>query len=76
MDELKLNLHTQILKSLIAKIIAKIIKKQFGYEFEIYPNTINVSMEGDCTSIHIDADVKGKTSDIMKIIKDVGKVDS
>lgn len=54
MDEL--NIQSNFLKSIISKIITKILKKKFD-DFDVVLNLNNLSVKVDDTKIYISADV-------------------
>lgn len=72
MDELKLNLTTKFMRGILAKLMAKVIRKKLGCNIEILINQISVTaVDG---KVHIHADVDGETTneDLMKMVKTIG----
>lgn len=72
MDELKLNLTTKFMRGILAKCIAKTIRKKLGCNMDVLINEIKITaVDG---KIHIHADVDGETTneDLMKMIKAIG----
>lgn len=69
MDELRLNLETAFLKNIIAKIIAKAIRKRLGCDINVLINSINVKVENGMVKIHADIDAETKVDNLVKITK-------
>lgn len=72
MDELKLNLTTKFMRGILAKLMAKAIRKKLGCNIDILINQISVTaVDG---KVHIHADVDGETTneDLMKMVKTIG----
>lgn len=72
MDELKLNLTTNWMKGIIAKIIAKAIRKKLGCDIDILINNVSVKAADGKIQIHVDIDAETTGKDFMKLIKNVG----
>lgn len=72
MDELKLNITTAFMKNLIAKTIAKMIRKKLGYSLDILLNQIEIKATDGKIRIHIDADAVTTNDDLLKMIKSAG----
>ena len=70
MDKLTIHLNTDFMKSLVAKLISKIIRKQIGCDVSIYLNDISLTHSDG--KIRITADIGGemKSDDFAKIVKD------
>lgn len=72
MDELKLNLTTKFMRGILAKFIAKAIRKKLGCNVDILINQISVTaVDG---KVHIHADIDGETTndDLIKMVKTIG----
>ena len=72
MDELKLNLETNFIRSLISKIIRKSIKKKIGSDLDILINQITIKSVDGKVHMHFDADAEITTQELMKLIKTIG----
>lgn len=72
MDELKLNLSTKFMKNIVTKIIAKAIKKKFGYDINIQLNRIAIESIDGKVYLHADVDAEVDKAEFVEIIKSVG----
>lgn len=76
MDEMRINLSAKFMKSIVTKILRKVIRKKFGYDIDIQINDlVIVSSEG---KVRIHADVDGETTneEFAKIVKSITKDES
>lgn len=67
MDVMKIN--SNIFKKLISESIATFIKKKFGYDMDIYLNSLEIVIDDTNGKIHIDTDLnmpKAQVNDILK----------
>ena len=69
MDELKLILSTRFMKGLVAKMIAKAIKKKTGYDITIQLNEIVVGNVDGKVCVHANVDAEIETEDFVQIVK-------
>ena len=68
MDEM--NIKSDFMQNLIAKIIRKLIKKQTGYDILVgFEGPIYMNSMGDQTRIHIDMAFEIQNEDLSKIVK-------
>lgn len=72
MDELKLNLTTNFMKSIISKFIARSIRKKLGCQIDVLVNQISVTAIDGKIHIHADLDAETTNEDLMKMIKTIG----
>lgn len=72
MDELKLNLTTNFMKNMIAKIAAKAIRKKLGCDIDILVNKVSVTAVDGKIHVHADVDAETTNENLMKLIKKVG----
>ena len=72
MDELKIKLSTRIMRSIVAKLISKLIFKKTGYEINIQLREIEISNAEGKVQLHIDADADMSNDDFTKLIKSIG----
>lgn len=71
MDYLKLNLGPAFLRSMIARIIGKAIKKKLGCDIDILIKEIQITSENGRTSIHLDLDAELSNEELTKLIKSI-----
>jgi hypothetical protein len=74
MDKLKLNLTTQFMRGVLAKIISRSIKKKYGYKIDIHFSEINLDMVDGRTHLHVNADVDLSSDEFKKIMKDIDEI--
>lgn len=72
MDELKLNLSTRIMRTIVTKILAKAIYKKTGYDVNIQINELKADACDGKVRVHIDADVEMNGEDLMNALKSGG----
>lgn len=72
MDELKLNLTTNFMRGVVAKLIAKSIYKKSGHNIDILINQISVTAVDGKMRIHADVDGEISKDEFIKIIKSIG----
>ena len=69
MDELKLILSTKFMKGLVAKMIAKAIKKKTGYDIKVQLNEIVVGTVDGKICVHANVDAEINSEDFVQIVK-------
>ena len=67
MDELKI--ETTFTRRLIAKLLAKSIKKRYGYDISINLDSFSVTVVGDVAHVSLSADADIPTKEITKIME-------
>lgn len=72
MDELKLNLTTKFMRSMVAKFIAKAIRKKLGCQIDVLVNQVSITATDGKIHIHADIDAETTNEDLMKMVKNVG----
>lgn len=72
MDELKLNLSTRIMRTIVTKILAKAIYKKTGYDVNIQINELKADACDGKVRVHIDVDAEMNGEDLMDILKSRG----
>lgn len=72
MDELKLNLSAGFMRSMIAKIIARAIRKKLGCDIDILINNVSVQAKEGKIRIHADLDAETSNENFTKMIKTIG----
>lgn len=72
MDEMKVKLSTKFMRGLVAKLIARTVRKKYGYKIDIQLNELNVEVINGKTHLHTSVDVELDNGDLMDILKTVG----
>lgn len=72
MDELKLSLTTKFMRGILAKFIAKSIRKKLGCNIDILVNQISVTAIDGKMHVHVDVDGEMTNEDLMKMVKVIG----
>lgn len=71
MDELKLNLTSKFMKGIVTKMLAKVIKKQLGYDVNIELNDIRVIAKDGKVHLHADIDAEMTNEQFGNLVKDL-----
>ena len=75
MDELRVKLSTRFMRGIVARLIAKSIRKKYGYKIDIQLHDLDVwSMDGD-TTIKLNTEVRMNSNEFKKIMKDIDSED-
>ena len=72
MDELRIGLATKFMRSIVAKLISKLVRKKLGYKVDIQLNNVEVKMEDEKIHLHINIDAGLNKDEFVKIIKAIG----
>lgn len=72
MDEMKVKLSTRFMRGFVAKMIARAIRKKYGYKIDIQLNELNVEVVDGKAHLHTSVDVELNNGDLMDILKTVG----
>ena len=72
MDELKLNLTTKFMKGIIAKLLARAIRKKFGCNIDVLIDDLNLTATDGKIQIHAKLDAETTNEDLLKLIKTIG----
>lgn len=71
MDEMRVKLTTNFMRSIVSKLISKAIYKKYGCKVDIQLNDIDIwSIEGD-TTIKLNVEANLKSDEFNKIIKSI-----
>lgn len=71
MDELRLKLSTNFMKSIVAKLIVRAIYKKYGYRVKIQLNDLDFwSNDGD-TTIKVNVEANLRSDEFNKIMKSI-----
>jgi hypothetical protein len=71
MDEFKLNLSTKFMRGILAKLISRKIKKQYGYKIDIYFSEIKMDMLDGQTHLHVNVDLDMNSDEFKKLLKSI-----
>lgn len=75
MDEMKVKLSTNFMRSIVAKLIAKTIYKKYGYKVNIQLNDLDIGIIDGETKISTNVEIALNSKEFMKIVKNVGLED-
>lgn len=67
-----MKIRTSFMKSLIARVVKKVIENKLGYEADIQINEISITFDGNKAVAHINADAEMNKDELLKIIKKTG----
>ena len=72
MDEMRIKLTTNFMKGIASKLIARSIKKKYGYKVNVDIKDLDIwSIDGD-TSISTNVEIKMNSSEFNKLMKTIG----
>lgn len=71
MDELKLNLRTNIFKNAIAGIVEKILKKKLKIDVDLSISDLSIESKDGKFYIHADVNAETTNQDLIKVIKSI-----
>jgi len=69
MDEMKLKLSTRFMRGVLAKLVSRKIKKQYGYKIDIYFSEIDLDMQDGQTHLHLNVDLDLSSDEFKKLMK-------
>lgn len=72
MDEMKVKLSTNFMRSIVSKVISRAIYKKYGYRVDIQLNDLDVNIIDGETKIATNVEVKLESKEFMKIVKSLG----
>lgn len=75
MDELKLKLSTRFMRNMVAKLIARAIRKKYGYKVNIQLNDLDIRVIDGNTKVSTNVEVSFNNEEFMKIMNDIGLED-
>lgn len=71
MDEMRLKLSTNFMKSIVAKLISRAIYKKYGYKVNVQLKDLDVwSIDGD-TTLKLNVEARLKSEEFNKLIKTI-----
>lgn len=68
MDELKLNLSTRFMRNMVTKMLARSIKKKYGYQIDILLHELKIEAIDGKIFIHANVDAEMDKADFAKMI--------
>lgn len=75
MDELRVKLSTRFMRNIVAKLIARSIRKKYGYKIDIQLNDLDVwAIDGD-TTVKLNAEIRMNSNEFKKIMKGIEEMD-
>ena len=72
MDEMKVKLSTNFMRSIVSKVISRTIYKKYGYRVDIQLKDLDVNIIDGETKIATNVEVKLESKEFMKIVKSLG----
>ena len=66
---MKLNLSTRFMRGVLAKLISRKIKKEYGYKIDIYLSEISIDMKDGNTRAHVNVDLDMSSDEFKKLMK-------
>lgn len=69
MDEMKVKLSTKFMRGLVSKLIARHIRKKYGYKVDIQLNDLDISMIDGETQINTNVEIKLNSNEFMKVMR-------
>lgn len=68
MDYLKI--ESKLITRLAGKVVERAIKKAYGINIKVCLNQMEVSVNGETATAHIDCKIDAQTEDLLKLLKD------
>lgn len=72
MDEMKVKLTTKFMRSIVAKLISKMIFKKTGYKVDLQINELDINVIDGDTKVSTNVEVKLSSTEFIKIMKQIG----
>ena len=72
MDEMKVKLSTKLMRNLVSKLIARAVRKKYGYEVDIQLNELDISVIDGETKILTNVELKMESDEFKKLMKSIG----
>ena len=71
MDEMRIKLSTNFMKSIVSKLISRTIYKKYGYKVNVHIEDLDVwSIDGE-TTIKVNVEANLKRDDFIKLMKNI-----
>lgn len=71
MDEMRVKLSTKFMRTILAKLLAKLIKIKTGYKVDIQIHEFDFWSIGGDTTVKTNLEVKLKSEEFSKILKSI-----
>ena len=71
MDEMKLKLRTKFMRNLAAKLIAKILYKQYGVKVNLKINGLDISSVGGDTTAKLNIEATMRSEELYRVIQSI-----
>ena len=68
---MKLALKTRFMRGVLAKIIAKMIKKKYGHKVSVHINEINLEMQAGNAHVQATVELDMASEDFKKLLQDL-----
>lgn len=69
MDEMKINLHTKVMKKFVSKILMKVLSKKLGLSTNLIFEDLAMKKIDDKICFHVNAYIDIDEKDLLKITK-------
>lgn len=73
MDEMKVKLSTKLMRNVVSKLIARAVRKKYGYEVDIQLNELDISVIDGETKILTNMELKMGSDEFKKLMKSIGE---
>ena len=70
---MKLSLSTKFMRGMFAKLVAKSIKKKYGYKADIYFSEIDLDMKDGQTHLHMNVDIELGSEEFKNLMKAIAE---
>lgn len=71
MDEMKLRLSTKWMRSLVSKLLVKVIYKKFGVKINLQINELDLSSINGNTTVKAGVEIKLNNEEFMKLMNQI-----
>lgn len=72
MDELKLKLSTGFMRKMVSKMIARTIRKKYGYDIDIHLEELDIESIDGGTNVKANVELRISNDELMKILQKAG----
>lgn len=67
-----MKIATKFMRSMISKIVKKVLRQKTGYDIDIQLNDASANFTDGKAHVHLDIDAELGGTELMKILKNVG----
>lgn len=71
MDEMKLKLSTKFMRGIVSRLIARAIRKKYGYKVDIQLHDLDLKVIDGDTNIKTNVEIKINSKEFMEIMKSI-----